>query len=426
MRFSGRSAPRGATQTGWRRLVSEERAAILALVTLMGLVILGMVGVVVDLGIAYVNKAEISRAMDAGSLAGARNLRNGEDVARDQALALAAANGVSSGDGTTIDVSFGTNPEGESTVSMSASRPMNTIFLKALGKSELTVGSAAIAAVPPVDLVLVLDQSGSLDRNHAFDDLQRAAKQFVDHFDDDIDQLGLVSFQLRAADRFLIDGNFTWDIKRDIDSMVSAGDTNIGEGLRYALEQMHLSNVRDRSSKVVVFFTDGRPTAFRGVLGSGGPANGGSALGPFTSWSWSVRDRLMAVYTTTTNRVRGYFNDPDNLPVNGAISADGCRDVSSCWGWNEWDVRDKAHDAGLEVANQIRSERIYIYSIGLGDPYTTPMEQPDMDYLRAIANEGGMTDSHQPTGKAYFAPSAAELEAVFNQVAQDLLVRLAQ
>lgn len=41
------------------------------------------------------------------------------------------------------------------------------------------------------------------------------------------------------------------------------------------------------------------------------------------------------------------------------------------------------------------------------------------------ANEGGVADGSQPRGRSYFAPSEAELEAVFNKVAQDLLVRLA-
>lgn len=68
-----------------------------------------------------------------------------------------------------------------------------------------------------------------------------------------------------------------------------------------------------------------------------------------------------------------------------------------------------------------------MYSIGLGNPAAgDPLEVPDLDYLREIANQDGVTNSRQPRGKAYFAPSEAELESVFRQVATDLLVRLAQ
>ncbi len=48
-----------------------------------------------------------------------------------------------------------------------------------------------------------------------------------------------------------------------------------------------------------------------------------------------------------------------------------------------------------------------------------------MDYLRLLANEDGAASGSQPAARAYFAPSASELDDVFNQVAQDLLVRLA-
>ena len=416
---------RGRIQPTLQRLLSDQSGAILALVTIMSLLILGLTGFVVDLGLGFVSKAQMSRAVDAGVLAGARNLRSGTSVAEAQALALAEVNGVSGG-GASLNVGFGQNAEGEATVTMTASRPMPTIFIRALGTSQLNVGSAAMAAVPPVDLVMVLDQSGSLDRNNAFDDLQDASKDFLQHFDDDLDQIGLVSFQLRGTDRFLINHGFTLAIENQIDGMISAGDTNAGEGLRLALLQMQGPAVRERSAKVIVFFTDGRPTAFRGALGNGGPFEGGSALGPFSSGIPGVEDRMMAVFTTNSGRVRGYFDDPDGLPTDGTASPSGCNYVSSCWGWNESEVRDKGRDAGLEVANAIRAGSIYIYSIGLGDPGATPMEQPDMDYLREISNEGGATDPGQPSGRAYFAPSPNELEAVFNQVAQDLLVRLAQ
>ena len=425
MRSTDVRARAGRVRTAARFLAADERGAILALVTLMGLVILGLTGLVVDMGLAYVNKAQMSRAVDAGSLAGARNLRQGEDVAYDQALALAEINGASAATGALVDVEFGTNAEGEATVTVNANRVMPTIFLRAMGVNELPISSGAVAAVPPVDMTLVLDQSGSLAANGAWDDLQVASKAFVEQFDDDIDQMALVSFALRAANRFNIDHDFTTAIKNQINAMASAGDTNAAEGLRFAYLQMQSGAIRDRSVKVVVFFTDGRPTAFRGVLGAGGPAGGGNPMGPFNPVGAAV-DRIMAVYTTG-NQVRGYFNNPDALPINSIPAANGCVNVATCFGtWNEAGVRTKARNASLEVANAIRSEGVYIYSIGLGDPMAGPLLAPDLPYLRQIANEDGVVSASQPQGRMYFAPSEDELGAVFNQVAQDLLVRLAR
>ena len=136
---------------------------------------------------------------------------------------------------------------------------------------------------------MVLDQSGSLGTANAFDDLQDASKLFVDNFDDNLDQLGLVSFQLRATERFALNGNFRASIRREINQMTSFSYTNVGEGLRLGSAQILGPSARERSAKVVVFFTDGRPTAFRGNLND--------------------RDRILAIPQTGSN-IAGYWEQP--------------------------------------------------------------------------------------------------------------------
>lgn len=164
--------------------------------------------------------------------------------------------------------------------------------------------------------------------------------------------------------------------------------------------------VRQRSVKVVVFFTDGRPTAFRGDI------NG--------------QDRILAIPQTGTN-IAGYWDNPDQLPSNTSASKDGCSGVSSCFGWTEPAARQHGRQLGLDRAAELREAGILVYSIGLGNPLLAdPLWQPDLNYLKMIANEDGVTDASQPRGRSYFAPSANELRAVFQQVASDLLVRLAQ
>lgn len=381
---------------------------MLVLVAVAMVTLLAAMGVALDSGRGYLLRIRLTRAVDAGALTGARTLRSGQDVAEEQARATAAANGVADGeDGVALSVSFDENEEGEQTVTVSAERDLPTILMKLLGFDFMDVSAVATAAVPPVDLTLVVDQSGSLGSAGAWDDLQDAAKQFVDQFDDEIDQMGLVSFQVRATTRLGMTDDFTAPVKAAIDDIDSAGDTNPGEAFRLAHAQITGPAARDRSAKVVVFFTDGRPTAIRGSFGG--------------------EDRIMAVYTTG-NVVRGYFNDPDDLdPDEVANPPNGCFNVFSCFTYNHTEVREQGRQDALAWADQIRDEGIFIYSIGLGNPFASnPLLVPDLDFLREIANENGQTDSTQPTGRAYFAPSAAELEEVFNQVAQDLLVRLAR
>lgn len=390
--------------------LDNESGAVLAMIAVSMVVLLAVAGLALDSGRAYIRHSRMARAIDAAALTGARTLRAGEAYSEQQARAVAAANGFQTGvEGTSINVVFGTNAEGERTVSVNGSQPMPTVLMRLLGHEQVTVGTGATAAIPPVDMTLVLDQSGSLGNANAWDDLQDAAWDFVQNFDDAIDQVGLVSFNLRGTLRVPMQGNFTAPIQSAIYSsgMQSAGDTNAGEGLRLGLEQTGGPAARDRSAKVVVFFTDGRPTAFRGDI-------------------FGV-DRMMAVYTTGST-VRGYFDDPDNLPSDVSVTPEPpCHDVGSCGSWNEPNIRATARQRGLDQANIIRAAGILIYSIGLGNPAASnPLKVPDMDYLREISNEDGATDPDQPAGKAYFAPTVNELEDVFNQVAQDLLVRLAQ
>jgi Mg-chelatase subunit ChlD len=369
--------------------------------------LLGFVGLALDSARGYVLRSRLSRAVDAAALGGARALRLSQADAETRARTLAAANGVRPEDGTTLDIGFGTNAEGESTIQVAASRTIPTTFMRILGRTEMQVRSQAVAAVTPLDLVLVLDQSGSLAAMNAFDDLQEAARNFVEEFSETVDQVGLVSFQVKAQTHVLIDSPFQSSIRTKINGMTSVGDTNSREGLRFGDVQLGTANVRDRSIKVIVFFTDGRPTAFRGSLGG--------------------VDRAMAVYTTVTGRVRGYFNNPDALPINQAATPSGCQDVSTCFGMNESQVRTRARNDALAMASTIRDEGVYIFSIGLGNPNASdPILVPDMDFLRRIANEGGIISSSQPKGQAYFAPSAAELDEVFRTVAENILVRLAE
>jgi Mg-chelatase subunit ChlD len=387
-------------------VLHDQRGAVLAIVALCVVVVLGCVGLGLDLGRAYLAQVRIGRAADAAALAGARVLREGQDAARTEAETIARANGIANGvDGITTTVAFGTNARGEATVTVTVTKTVLTTFMTVLGIDDVDVAASAVAAVPPVDVVFVLDTSGSLATNGVWDELQQAATDFVTHFDDDLDQMGLVSFQVAAHNRFMLAHDFRAAIQQDIGNMSSAGDTNIGEGLRKAYLQLQGASARANASKVIVFFTDGRATAYRGTFGG--------------------VDRLLAV-PTVNNHVRGYFDNPDGLAPFTSASPDGCSGASSCFGISSDQVRANAATYGSDQARIIRQAGVKIYTIVLGNPgATSPLMQPDLVYMQGIANENGMTDADEPAGKSYFAPSGNELRAVFNDVAVELIVRLA-
>lgn len=401
-------------------LLRTKRGAVLVFVALGSFVLLGMAGLALDGGMAYITRAKLARAVDAASLAAARNLRAGQINARNEAFAVAAANGVIVGGTTTLTLTFGTNAQLQQTVSMRAQRTIPLLFSRALGHSQMTIAAVAEATVPPIDMVLVVDRSGSLATQNAWDDLQLAATRFVALFDDTIDQMGLVSFQIRAQDEVTLRHPFKAVVSASINAMNSAGDTNTGEGLRLGKEQFLLPTVRPGAAKVVVFFTDGRPTAFRG-----GPVGGGTALGG---------DRVIAI-PTTAGPLRGWWGNVAALSMTaGASNPNGCGGANNCslggppaTNWTEPLVRAQARTVGLNTARAIRAQGQYVYTIALGNPSVgNPLLQPDLPYLRQMSNEDHNDSATQLAGKSYFAPTAADLDKVFQALAKDLLVRLSR
>jgi Mg-chelatase subunit ChlD len=390
------------------RFLGNRRGAVLVFVTVGALAMLGMAGLALDGGLAYLTRAKLSRAVDAGSLAAARTLRQGQKAAETEAFAVAAANGVILGGATTVTIQFGTNAKLQQTVLMRARRTIPMLFARAVGKKEMTIGAVAEATVPPIDMILVVDRSGSLETQKAWVPLQNAVKDFVKLFDDDIDQLGMVSFQVRANDEVLLTHKFKGPITSGVSGMNANGDTNTGEGLRLASEQLKLPNVRPGAAKVVVFFTDGRPTAFRGELGGA--------------------DRVIAVNTIDDNKVRGYFDNPPSIPMDKSPKPNGCAGVATCFGtWTEASVRDQARKNGVASADAIRATGAFVYTIALGNKGAAdPLLQPDLPYLEGLANVNKKTNPTQPAGQSYFAPTADDLGKVFQQLAKDLLVRLSR
>ena len=386
----------------------NRRGAVLVFVTIGAVVLLGLSGLALDGGLAYLTRAKLSRAVDAGSLAAARTLRQGRKNAETEAFAVAAANGVVLGGATTLSLEFGTNAKLQHTVLMRARRTIPLLFSRVLGHTEMTIGAVAEATVPPIDMVLVVDRSGSMETQKAWVPLQNAVKDFVKLFDDDIDQLGMVSFQTRASDEVLLSHKFKGGITSGISGMNANGDTNTGEGLAYALGQFKQPNVRPGAAKVVVFFTDGRPTSFRGVVDG--------------------QDRIMAVNTFDDDKVRGYFDNPTSLPMNKSNPPVGCIGVTTCFGtWTESSVRQQARDNGSTAAEALRASGVFVYTIALGNPGAAdPLLQPDLGYLETLANVNHKTHPTQPAGRSYFAPTADELDNVFQALAKDLLVRLSR
>lgn len=404
-----------------RARLRDRRGYVFVFLALAMVVLMGLTGLAIDSAVGYVNKAEVAKAVDAAALAGAKNVRAGKSTAEGIAAAISAANGLEpDGDENVTITVRDPNVEGEVEVFARATRRLDTTFMRVLGIDEMTVAAEAEARVPPIDLVLVLDQSGSMVRNGAWKPLQQAAKRFVGMFSDDVDQVGVVHFDGMAEVAVEMQNNFASKARGRIDTMKGEvnGDTNAEEGLTFGHREVNGKASRPAALKVVVFFTDGRPTAFR--------HEDGKDIGG--------QDGILTVGTKTTGKVLGWYRGPDQAPPtlkpdDAFKFATRCFDQPSCdtggRTWNEKAIRDAARQEALDQAKAMRDDGIFIFTIGLGNKKATSLEEvPDEKLLEEMANPKGTGSG--TIGGYFFAEKPEDLDRVFQAVAADILARLSQ
>ncbi len=138
------------------------------------------------------------------------------------------------------------------------------ITLSASSKVAYTTGGDTTATVtkPSVDVVLVLDVSGSMNRGTCLSDLKTAASNFVDGLYNNADaksQVAIVTFGVNAATvqnlTTLTEDNIE-DVKTKIDQITASGGTDQSKGLEMASQILGKST---NDNKYVILFTDGKP-----------------------------------------------------------------------------------------------------------------------------------------------------------------------
>ena len=263
-------------------------------------------------------------------------------------------------------------------------------------------------------MALVLDHSGSMGCEPPCGSgggavLPGAVASFIDNFDDNIDQVAMSSFGSTAVTNVPMEQPFRNDIKIAAYGMTFNGRTFAEGGLEIGFSLVNNTAVPTNGSvvRVIVFFTDGYANTFQTNLscraapinlGQGDPPFGGSTS-CCPPWDFEFLDPAGG-------------SDP-SCNSTTFPSIDGTTKTISANNQNVW---NEGHLHALNVANQIRSANILIYSIGVG----TGLNQ---DFLRNIANDpaGSVYNPSQISGEALFASDASQLQAVFNMIATKVL-----
>jgi Flp pilus assembly protein TadG len=149
----------------WRR---RERGQIYVLMSLGIVALLGMAGLGADIGVIYGTRRQMQTAADAAAIAGANALQGSSSVAAGYQTAAsdaASINGFTNAtNGVTINTSQVSCPgaASEQCVQVNITQDVPTYFLRALGKSSISLGTVAIAGgVNAPGCIYALDPSAS-------------------------------------------------------------------------------------------------------------------------------------------------------------------------------------------------------------------------------------------------------------------------
>lgn len=393
-----------------------ERAQIFLLFALSLPVLILFVGLAVDLGFAFVTRANLSKAVDAAALAAMRNINQGQ--AQATAIAQSAFNtnygsGIGRGVGApVVNVAITTDANNNAVVSVSATTSINTFFLGLVpGLKTLQVASSAQATRPQLIMSLVLDRSGSMNLNGGAQALPPAVENFLTYFDNNTDQIADVSFSSVASVDVSIRTNFLNPITNAVSKMAFGGATYSQGGLLDGQAQINSVTVAPGTNvvKVAVFFTDGWANTVEDTLNCPPPTllNFGGCAPPEAAVGWCSGISFLNPVTGNAQNC-GATTFPSQM-TGGSVAL------------TQNNIANEAMYRAVQVANSMRAQGLVIYSIGLGDKISQA-------FLQQVANDPASStfDPNSPVGEAVFAPTAADLQGVFQTIASEILLRLSR
>ena len=448
---------------------NRRRGAALVLSALMCLAIVPMIGLAVDGARAYMMRAQLSRAVDAAVLAAGRSLNVGADISSQAANATAVAQkyfnaNLPSGDwgatNVTNTVSVAQNNTTHvRTVTVTGSANIPLTFMGLINLPSAHVSLTGTAQRRDVNVVLALDNSGSMQRGNAMGPMIADATDFVNMFAGGRDQLGLIQFTGTSYLAFAPSVNFK-TASPNVTTLISQltsnnGATNSSQAIWMAYQQLKKLN-QPGALNVIVLFTDGLANTFTadftklmtgcsnttspvsgvlfayvdnsGIVGLSDPTatqlndvsesrpapSAGSCTSVFPTGSIASYLTALPIVDTNGNSTNGAGTMPAYAPVN--VSHVDPVDVTNA-GLNLLD----------DAANRIRSDKTYtplIYVVGLG---SNPGLPPDQVLMARIANDPSSPsyNNKQPAGLFVEAPAISDLHGAFLRVASEVL-RLAQ
>ncbi len=250
-----------------------DRGVAVALTAGMLTFVVPAVGLAIDASLLYGVRARLSMAADAAALAAARSLSNGLTLGEQETAAVATANrffnanfpdGYLYSTGRTVGVTVAETGVRTRTVTVDVAVNAPSYFLRYLGRDSTLLRATGRASRRDVNVMMVLDRSGSLQSSGACTPMKNAAAAFVRKFANFRDRVGLLTYGGDHRVDFPMQttpGNFltgTGSIPDLISRINCVGATNSAQALWQGYQQLKLIN-EPGSLNVILFFTDGQP-----------------------------------------------------------------------------------------------------------------------------------------------------------------------
>jgi Flp pilus assembly protein TadG len=277
------------------RTKQAERGMAVVAATVMLVLLIPVTGLAIDVTLLYVDKARLQGAADGAALAGAESLSRGTtDAAQQLAAQQAAAEYVFLNypssffftNSVTVcytctpsDVQINETVANQRTVTVYAHANVPTLFMRWLNFTSTNVNASASVNRRDVNVMFVMDRSGSLQLSGSCQPAQAAGVSFLGHFALGTDNVGLITFATSSRIDAPLSTAFS-GMATIINNVTCDGATSSAQALWQAYQALAALN-QPSALNAIVFFTDGQPTAVttQMTLTSNSPC---ISLGPFT------------------------------------------------------------------------------------------------------------------------------------------------